>query len=82
MAQFNMQVDRSLQAKMQALQKHLGLKSKAETIRCAVERACAEASPSRRAAAWWKEYLKRCRSIPRRRAAKVMSEADFYRDLF
>lgn len=82
MAQFNMQVDRELQAKLRLLQRRLGVASKAQAVRLAIERACEQTSPQKRGDAWWRTYLTSCREVPRLRTGKVMTEQALYRDLF
>ncbi len=82
MTQFNMQIDPTLNQRLRELQKRLGLASKAEVVRWTVEYVHARHNLRRRTEQWWKDYRDRCARVPRRRGGRLMTEDEFYRDLF
>lgn len=82
MAQFNMQIDPDIQTKIRVLQRQLGAPSQAAAVRVAIERACAQEAPEKRSDTWWRTYVEGCRAVPRIRRGKVLSEKEFYKDLF
>lgn len=82
MGQFNMQVDAELNRKVADLRERLGLGSKAEVVRWAIEQAHQNTSLRARPATWWQTYRSRCLDVPRKPRGNVMSEAAFYKALY
>lgn len=81
MAQFNMQIDPDWQKKVERLQSHWHLPSKADVVRRAVDLVFTQLSGAKHPSNFWTNYADACRRVPRKPNTKSMSEQEFYKGL-